>query len=297
MRVSVYMPTKDRRAIAAQAIESVLGQTHTDIELIVVNDGSTDDTFEYLESLSRDNSRVKVIHHESSVGAPRARNRAIREATGDFVTGLDDDDRFHPNRIAALVQYWQLLETCGERFSCLFTQDVFVVGCTHAGHSKKRGSMSAQDLFPSNEIGNQIFTRREYLIGAGLYDEQMPAWQDLDLFIRVLEKYGPAKLLDCGLYFFNDEPRPDRISTASKPRVMSAYQRLASKSNGATPQMKQALFLQAFSPYYGFRPEPKDVLEFSKYGFSLANAARVAKLVGRLTILQLRRLGGSSSSG
>jgi glycosyltransferase involved in cell wall biosynthesis len=293
MQVSVYMPTKDRQSSAAEAIASVLDQTYPHVELIVVNDGSTDDTFDYLEQLSRRDTRVKVIHNEHAMGAPRSRNSAIRSATGDFVTGLDDDDRFHPNRLAALVAYWRLLEESGERFSCLYTQDVFMHSSPRR-LSKKRGSVSAQDLFPCNEIGNQVFTRREYLIGAGLFDEHMPAWQDLDLFIRLLGKYGPAKLLDSGLYFFDDQPRPDRISKASKDKILSAYRRLADKNGEATPEMKQALFLQAFSRYYRFRPGSEDFAEFGKYGFSLKNTARVAKLVGVLTALQLRRLMGTN---
>ncbi|MDB5799943.1 MAG: glycosyl transferase family 2 [Rhodocyclales bacterium] len=276
-KVSIYMPTKNRREIASQAIASVLNQSYRNIELIVVNDGSTDDTFDYLESLAATDQRVTVIHNEKSVGAPPARNRAIELATGDFITGLDDDDSFHLHRIAALVQYWHLLEAAGESFSSLFTQDVVLCGAQQS-LSKKPGSVQMQDLFSYNLIGNQLFTRRPYMLGAGLFDEQMPAWQDLDLFIRILGKYGPAKLLDCGLYFFNDEPREDRISKASKPKILSAYRRLAEKSEYATPKMKQALFLQAFSPFYGFRPDTRDLMEFGRYGFSLKNTAKLARI-------------------
>src|ERR1043165_8142510 len=90
-RVSVYMPTKNRRAIASEAIESVLNQSYPNIEQIIVNDGSTDDTFEYREALAQRDSRVTVIHNEQSIGAPRSRNRAIERASGEFITGLDDD--------------------------------------------------------------------------------------------------------------------------------------------------------------------------------------------------------------
>ena len=281
-KVSVYMPTKNRREIASEAIESVLNQRYTNIELIIVNDGSTDDTYDHLEKLAQSDSRVSVLHNEQSIGAPRSRNRAITLATGEYITGLDDDDRFHLDRISALVTYWQLLEDAGEQFSSLFTQDVVICGDKHS-LSKKPGSVQVDDLFSYNLIGNQIFTRRAYLLGAGLFDEHMPAWQDLDLFIRVLAKFGPAKLLDCGLYYFNDEPRTDRISKASKPKILSAYRRLAEKSHAATPQMKQALFLQAFSPFYGFRPDSRDLLEFGRHGFSLKNTARLARIFARRT--------------
>lgn len=279
-KVSIYMPTKNRRAIAAEAIASVLNQTYANIELIIVNDGSTDDTREYLDALTGSDARVTVIHNDQSIGAPRSRNRAIQRATGEFITGIDDDDRFHPNRIAAMMAYWQLLEEAGEAFSCLFSQDVVVCGDTQT-LSKKPGSVNASDLFSYNLIGNQVLTRRAYLLGVDMFDEQMPAWQDLDLFIRLLGRFGPAKLLDSGLYYFDDTPRPDRISKASRQKILSAYRRLAEKSHTATPQMKQALFLQVFSPFYGFRPGPRDLMEFARLGFNLKNTAKLARIYAR----------------
>src|ERR1700722_18236400 len=106
MLVSIYLPTKNREALLRRAVESVLTQSYTTLELIVVDDGSTDGTRRYLETVRTADSRVRVIRNETSLGAPLSRNLAIRDARGEFIAGLDDDDRVHPHRIASLVGEW-----------------------------------------------------------------------------------------------------------------------------------------------------------------------------------------------
>ncbi|MCG2794063.1 MAG: glycosyltransferase [Weeksellaceae bacterium] len=90
-KVTIYIPTKNRLALLKKAVDSVLRQTYTNWELIVVNDASTDGTKDYLDDLSKSNPKVKVIHHHESLGACVSRNDAIFSATGTFITGLDDD--------------------------------------------------------------------------------------------------------------------------------------------------------------------------------------------------------------
>jgi glycosyltransferase involved in cell wall biosynthesis len=265
MLVSIYMPTKNRVALLQRAVESVLTQTHAPLELLVVNDGSTDGTKAYLDSVAAQDARLRAFHHETSRGAPASRNLAISSSRGEFITGLDDDDSFHRERIAALVQAWRAREATGERFSCLFTQDLYRCGDQETV-SVKPARVEYEDLFFFNTIGNQVFTRREYLIGAGMFDEQMPAWQDLDTFLRVLHRYGPALLLDRPLYLLDLDPRTDRISVGSKARILSAYRRLIGKNEHHPPAFKQGLFLQVFSRLYGHRVDAADVREFLRFG-------------------------------
>ena len=265
MLVTVYIPTKNRVELLARAVNSVLNQKYESWELLIVNDGSTDGTREFLVDLISLDSRIKVIQHEVSRGAPVCRNLAIRSASGAFVTGLDDDDWFHSNRLAALVGYWQLLEESDEDFSCVYTQEVYVRG-NERSLSGKPGSVSADDLYFYNLVGNQVFARKEAYLEAGLFDESMPAWQDLDLFIRLLAKFGPGKLLDSALYFTNHEQRPDRISVGSRERTLSAYRKLLAKSASKPAAAKQGLFLQTFGPLYGRKPGLLELVEFFRYG-------------------------------
>jgi len=106
--VSVYIPTLSRLELLKRALSSVLAQSMVDFEVIVVDDGSSDGTLEYLAEIGCINSKVKYISNSSGKhGACRSRNIAIHAASGKFVAGLDDDDYFHPNRLEILISNYK----------------------------------------------------------------------------------------------------------------------------------------------------------------------------------------------
>lgn len=291
MLVSIYMPTKNRLELLQRAVDSVLAQTYRDIELWVVNDGSTDGTAEYLDRISAIDSRLKVVHNAQSVGAPASRNTAIMRSAGMLVTGLDDDDAFHPLRIEKLVDAWQREKSNGTQFSCLFTQDLFVAPDT-TETSQKPASVRYHELFRYNTIGNQIFTTRQRMIDAGLFDEQMPAWQDLDMFMRVLHRFGQALLVDEPLYILDLAPRDDRISVGNRARIEAAYRRLSAKWSREPAAARQALFLQLFGRLYGFDFTWADLRTYLRLGLSV----RTAKTLGGILWRQRQRSRTRSSN-
>jgi glycosyltransferase involved in cell wall biosynthesis len=276
MLVSVYMPTRNRQELMAAAVASVLTQTYQEVELLVVDDGSTDSTPDLLTRMARSDHRLRVFRNESSRGAPHSRNLAISSASGHWITGIDDDDTFHPARVAAFVSYWQMLEQAGAGFSCVFSQDVYDHG-THLSQTHKQGNLEWNDLFEFNSIGNQAFTLTERLRAVGMFDVEMPAWQDLDVFVRLLKHYGPAKLLDMQLYTLSLVDRPDRISKQRKERILTAFERLAAKHPDASRKQIQSLFLQVFGDLYGFKPDVADLRRFMSYGWNRVNTKRFVK--------------------
>jgi glycosyltransferase involved in cell wall biosynthesis len=100
--VSVVIPTRNRRAFLAEAIATLMSQSCTTWELIIVDDGSTDDTRRYLEA--QIDPRIRVIIHESSRGPSVARNAGLAEARGDLIMFLDDDDLLRPETLARLSE-------------------------------------------------------------------------------------------------------------------------------------------------------------------------------------------------
>lgn len=267
MRVSIYMPTKDRLATMQLAVNSVLTQSYQDIELLIVDDGSTDGSREYLNALETREPRVRVFFNPKSYGACHARNVAIKAATGEFLTGIDDDDEFMPHHIAALVDYWKFLEKYdSSSIACIFPQAHTRRNSQHSiGLRKARvGYIS---LFDANYIGNQIFTRREYFINAHGFDENMPAWQDLELFYRVVKTYGEARLMDIPSYIFDESPRPDRLSVGNKQRIIAACRRMIEKHASDEPRLQQKLWLQVFAKHYGFKPTLQEIVRFMMLGF------------------------------
>lgn len=267
MKVTVYIPTKNRKAELAKAVESVLNQTYRDLEVIVVSDGSTDDTATYLEQKSASDNRLKYFIKEKSEGAPAARNLAIKNAMGEFITGLDDDDQFLPNRVELLVNYWIFLKQNAIHPSCLYTPDLIYRNGIEITRSKKLGHVSHEQLFEFNHVGNQIFAPKSVFLEAGLFDEKMPAWQDMEFFYRVLKMFGRASLLDIPTQIMDDTPRTDRISIKAKNRLKDAYSRFVLKHCQDSSRNAQQLYLQMFSRYYGNRPGLSDWIKFIKLGF------------------------------
>jgi glycosyltransferase involved in cell wall biosynthesis len=100
--VSVITPTRNRCRRLPDAVDSVLAQTYRQWELVVVDDGSTDDTAAYLAALAEREDRVNVLAADG-LGACRARNRALEVATGDVIVYLDDDNRFDEQWLRSVV--------------------------------------------------------------------------------------------------------------------------------------------------------------------------------------------------
>ena len=100
--VSVVIPTYNRASLVTKAVGSALGQTYASVEVVVVDDGSTDDTRERLGREFGDDARVRTLHQRNG-GPARARNAGFAEARGAYVALLDSDDRWHPWKLAAQV--------------------------------------------------------------------------------------------------------------------------------------------------------------------------------------------------
>lgn len=102
--VSIIMPAYNASAYIAEAIQSVLNQTWTNWELIIVDDGSTDDTLQIAQSFARKDSRIQV-YHQHNQGGCAARNEALKHITGNYVQYLDADDMLDKDKLAKQLEY------------------------------------------------------------------------------------------------------------------------------------------------------------------------------------------------
>src|SRR5699024_3118133 len=116
--VSAIITTHNRAVLLKRAVLSVVNQTYENIEIIIIDDGSVDNTPKVVEKL-QDKHEIVYLRHEKSQGAPAARNLGIRQAKGLFVAGLDDDDEWMPKRIEKMV------EAYNDKWAYI-TSDVFV---------------------------------------------------------------------------------------------------------------------------------------------------------------------------
>ncbi len=186
-RVSVLMPTYNRRRLLERAIASVLTQSFTDFELIVVNDASTDDTKTYLDELAQRDARVRPVHHERNYypDISRTLNEAMKLARGKYIARLDDDDYWcdpeklakqvafldaHPNHVIAGGGTIVINENDKERFRYL--------------KMETDREIRSKALFANPFTHSTVMFRRDVAIEIGGYGDFKNA-EDWDLWLRM----------------------------------------------------------------------------------------------------------------
>lgn len=272
-QVSIYIPTKNRLSMLQRAVYSVLGQTCRDIELIVVTDGCDERSDDFVSSISSD-IPIRLISNSQALGACRARNQAIESARGKFVTGLDDDDWLRPDRIALFLDKWRSCEADGQPFSALFDSTVAICkgGLQTWNWSQQ---VELQQIRKANVIGSQVFTLRQRYLDCGLFDSAMPAWQDWDMWLRMIQRFGPAIGLRQGTYFCDQSHDDPRITTSHSKKIRLACDLFAEKYG-----LKQAQDLSCLLLAYAQYPQAElffsDVLTLLK-AYRFADALRLVR--------------------
>ena len=208
--VTVYIPTFNRRKFLERALISVITQTYKNIEVIVVDDGSTDDTEVFMQAFMLKYTNVRYLKHDTPEGANAARNYAIREARGYFVTGLDDDDEFLPERIEKLVEAYD------DKYAYIFSK-WYIINKENTKQTQKYifDTITLNDMLNKNITGNQVLAKKELFLACSLFDETLPSAQDYDMWIRMLCKIPIAKMIAQPLYNMYVTPH-QRISTSKK---------------------------------------------------------------------------------
>jgi glycosyltransferase involved in cell wall biosynthesis len=197
--VSVVLPTYNRAHVLPRAIQSVLAQTYADFELIVVDDGSADDTPSVMAGY--DDPRVRYVRYEPNQGANHARNVGVREARAPFVAFQDSDDDWFPEKLAKNMAtfadadpgvgvvysgYWKYVDAAGER---IFIPLPWV---------RRRDGWVHEELLRNNFVTTQAaVVRRECFDRSGYWLEGLPGKQEWELFLRISRDYQ---------FWYIDEP-------------------------------------------------------------------------------------------
>jgi glycosyltransferase involved in cell wall biosynthesis len=191
-RVSVILPTLNRAALLPRAIGSVLGQTFRDLELLVIDDGSTEDIAAVASAF--DDSRVRVIRHPECRGVSAARNTGLQAARGEYLAFQDSDDEWCLDK---LEQQIRQLEAAGAE-----------VGLVICGMSRLRldGGIwfYPESALAAAYVQSPLTAVREYAVAftqtwllrrtvleqIGEFDPAMRVWEDWDLLVRICHKTG-----------------------------------------------------------------------------------------------------------
>lgn len=259
-RVTIVIPCFNQGEYLDEAVDSVLGQTFGDIEILIVNDGSTDEfTARLLAGYQR--PRTRIIHTENR-GLAEARNTGIREALGAYILPLDADDRIGP-------------EYLGQGVAVLDQQpDVGIVYCLAETFGARSGHWPSPDYSLRRMLmGNLIFCsalfRREDWERVGGYNPNMAAgWEDWDFWLSIIGEGRKVRRIPQPLFFY-------RVKETSMARSMDA----AKKTEMHLRVMRNhpALFIEGARPllewYYritGSRP------------YRLLKRLRIPLLMGRV---------------
>jgi glycosyltransferase involved in cell wall biosynthesis len=202
-RVSVILPVHNGMPYLPSSIESMLAQTYSNMEVIVVDDGSNDGTKEYLQSIP--DSRMRILREDACHGVVAALSRGLSEARGEFIARQDADDLSHPERLERQVQYLQnhpdvaVVATCADFINDEGNPiDTDWTRAVRSQHDPAVSPGQVRSLLPLTccLIHGTVMARTDVLRKAGGYRAEFEWAEDYDLWLRLLPDHGFAKLPD-----------------------------------------------------------------------------------------------------
>jgi glycosyltransferase involved in cell wall biosynthesis len=214
--VSVIIPTYNRAGRLLRAISSALYQTFTDFEVIVVDDGSDDETADCLKPVT---DRIKYIRHPDNLGVSAARNRGIKASQFPFIAFLDSDDYWLPGKLSTQMAFFK---GNPEAVACQ-TEEIWIRNGIRVNPGKRHLKPSGDIFVPSLRLclvsPSAIMLKRSLLDEVGLFDEDFPACEDYELWLRISCRF-PIHLIPRHLVV-KEGGNPDQLS--SKVRGLDRF--------------------------------------------------------------------------
>ena len=199
-KISVIIPVYNTEKYLEKCIQSVCNQTYQNLEIICVDDGSTDGTVELVASWK--DSRIRYVRQENQ-GAPTARNHGVAHAVGKLIAFQDSDDCWYPNKLEKQMEYWRKHSDYSMIYSAymLRRQNGESVRVPYAGTWGELEGDIFETLLVNNCIGTPtMLMNKECFLELGGFKREMECLEDWDFALRFAEKYGIG---------FVDEPLMD----------------------------------------------------------------------------------------
>jgi glycosyltransferase involved in cell wall biosynthesis len=227
--VSVIIPSFNYAHYLPTAVSSVLAQTFRDFELVIVDDGSTDNTREVAARFS--DPRVRYVH-KANGGLAAARNTGIENSGGDFLAFLDADDLWLPNFLEVMLATFEPLPA---EFAAVASSSQRIdpqgapIAFTSTAMNEER-EMTARDfIFRNRPLSSSIVIRREAFEKCGLFDEALRSSEDRDMWIRITARfrfqYLKAQLVQLRRHPHNMSRDPARMTRSMATVISNAWRR------------------------------------------------------------------------
>jgi len=185
-KVSVIIPTYNRLPILKEAVDSVLAQEFEDMELIIVDDGSTDGT---AEEMKRYGGRVKLIQHSQNKGVSAARNKGILHARGKYIAFLDSDDLWVKGKLKIQVSFLD----DNPHYPICYTDEIWIRRGKRVNpmlkHAKYSGWIFEKCLPLCIISPSSVMMKRTLFSKVGLFDEALLVCEDYDFWLRVSARF------------------------------------------------------------------------------------------------------------
>ena len=188
--VSIITPIFNSEIYISETIESVINQTYTNWELILIDDNSTDKTIEIVNQFIEKNNRIKLLRNKTNLGAAITRNKGIIIAKGSYITFLDSDDLWKPNKLEKQINFMQK-EMCDISFSSYEQIDEF--GKPLNKRIKALPVLSYKKCLKSNYIGNLTGMYKATVLGK-ITVPNLKKRQDWLLWLFAIKKSGKPAL-------------------------------------------------------------------------------------------------------
>jgi glycosyltransferase involved in cell wall biosynthesis len=215
-KVSIVLPTYNGARYLEQSIESCLSQDYENLEIVIVVDGSTDDTAHILQAL--DDERCIIITNPTNLGLPESLNVGFRRATGELLTWTSDDNLYRSDAIRTMVTYLE----CHPNIDFVYTsywemdEDGTIIRLNPCG--------PPEQIMNTNSVGPCFLYRRQVYESVGDYDPNTRWFEDYHYWLRVSSRFRMARL-EQPLYFY----RAHAHSLTQQPGVYFGRARLAAK--------------------------------------------------------------------
>ncbi|MGF1478661.1 MAG: glycosyltransferase family 2 protein [Cyanophyceae cyanobacterium] len=242
-KVSVIIPAYNTMKYLPETVESVLQQTFTNFEAIVVNDASSDGVEQWVNQLS--DPRVKLITHAVNQGLAKTRNTGIKAAQGELLAFLDGDDLWQPTKLAQQVQ---LLDTHPE-VGLIYTWVAYIDEQGKATgrvfkHEAEGDVWSVLVQHNIVECGSVPLVRRECLETVGCFDPQLSQFnngEDWDLWLRIAERY-PFKVVKEPLVYYRQRPASGSRNWEAMEKSFHIVFEKAFASAAAVPHLRNKTY-------------------------------------------------------